>query len=123
MAGKNVIRSDLAEAVQRTSSLSRAESDRLVGQILGEICDTLARSESVQLSGFGAFNVRDKVERVGRNPKTAVEVPIEPRKSITFSASPLGTGERRQRETPPGVEPNGVPCCQTKKKRLPKADA
>ena len=89
MAGRNVIRADLAEAVQRAIDLSRHESETLVGQALGEICDTLARGGTVKLSGFGNFTVRNKGQRRGRNPKTGVEVPIEPRKSITFCASKL----------------------------------
>ena len=84
-----MIRADLAEAVQRAIDLSRHESETLVGQALGEICDTLARGETVKLSGFGNFTVRNKGQRRGRNPKTGVEVPIEPRKSITFCASKL----------------------------------
>ncbi len=87
MTGRNVIRTDLAEAVQRVSGLSRHESETLVGQVLGKICDTLARGETVKLSRFGVFTVRSKAQRPGRNPKTRVEVLIEPRKSITFSPS------------------------------------
>jgi len=89
MAGKNVIRPDLVHAVCQKVGISRVAAAELVSQALGEICDTLAAGESVKLSGFGIFHVRDKAERVGRNPKTGVEVPIEPRQSITFSASPV----------------------------------
>ena len=87
MSGKNLTRAELAGAVYRGAGLSRAESGELVEQVLGELCDTLARGEDVKLSGFGNFTVRHKAERVGRNPKTGVEAPIAPRKSITFSAS------------------------------------
>lgn len=87
MTSKNVTRMDLAEAVYQTVSLSRHESAELVGQVIGEICDTLAAGEAVKLSSFGVFTVRTKGERVGRNPKTNVEVPIEPHRSITFNAS------------------------------------
>jgi len=109
MAGKNVIRPDLVEAVRQRVSLSRTEATDLVSQVLAEICDALAAGEAVKLSGFGIFHVRDKAERVGRNPKTGVEVPIEPRRSITFSASPVlkayvnrasspSLGDRKDRE-------------------------
>lgn len=87
MGGKNIIRADLADAVFQKVGLSRAESSDLVGQVLREICDTLAKGEAVKLSGFGVFAVRDKGERVGRNPKTGAVVPIKPHQSITFSAS------------------------------------
>jgi integration host factor subunit alpha len=87
MASRNVTRIDLAEAVYQTVGLSRHESAELVGQVIGEICDTLAAGETVKLSSFGVFTVRNKGERVGRNPKTNVEVPIEPRRAVTFSAS------------------------------------
>jgi integration host factor subunit alpha len=89
MTGKNITRADLADAVFQKVGLSRAESSELVEQVLREICDTLAKGEGVKLSGFGVFAVRDKGERVGRNPKTGVVVPIEPRQSITFSASSM----------------------------------
>jgi integration host factor subunit alpha len=87
MASKNVTRMNLAEAVYQAVGLSRPESAELVEQVIGEICDTLATGETVKLSSFGVFTVRNKGERVGRNPKTNVEVPIEPRRAVTFSAS------------------------------------
>ena len=64
--------------------------------MLQEICDTLAKGEGVKLSGFGVFAVRHKGERVGRNPKTGAVVPIEPRQSITFSASSNAKGSRER---------------------------
>jgi integration host factor subunit alpha len=87
MAGKNITRMDLADAVYQKVGLSRTESAELVGMVLEEIAASLAAGENVKLSGFGTFIVRDKKERVGRNPKTGVEVPIEPRRAITFNAS------------------------------------
>ena len=89
MASKNVTRIDLAEAVYQTVGLSRHESAELVEQVIAEICNTLATGETVKLSSFGVFTVRNKGERVGRNPKTNVEVPIKPRRAVTFSASHL----------------------------------
>ena len=87
MGDRTVTRADLAEAVFRKIGLSRTESASLVETVLEEICSTIARGESVKISSFGSFLVRDKNERVGRNPKTGEEVPISPRKVMTFKAS------------------------------------
>jgi integration host factor subunit alpha len=87
MTGKTVTRAELSEAVYRKVGLSRAESAELVEQVLGEISDSLAAEEDVKLSGFGAFLVRSKGERVGRNPKTGVEVPLEKRTVLMFKPS------------------------------------
>ena len=87
MTGKTVTRAELSEAVYRKVGPSRAESAELVEQVLGEISDSLAAEEDVKLSGFGAFLVRSKGERVGRNPKTGVEVPIEKRTVLMFKPS------------------------------------
>ena len=80
-------RADLAEALHREIGLSRADSAKLVEQILESMCGALSRGENVKISGFGTFVLRDKGERVGRNPKTGVEVPIAPRRVLTFRAS------------------------------------
>ena len=82
-------RVDLSEALHRQIGLSRTDSAKIVEQILGEMCDALARGENVKISGFGTFVLRDKGERVGRNPKTGVEVPIAPRRVLTFRASQM----------------------------------
>jgi integration host factor subunit alpha len=82
-------RADLAEALHRKVGLSRAESASLVEQILGHMCEALSRGENVKVSGFGTFVLRDKGERVGRNPKTGIEVPIAPRRVLTFRASQM----------------------------------
>ena len=87
MASKTITRPDLSEAIYRKVGLSRAESARLVEQVLGEISDTLAAGKDVKLSGFGTFIVRSKKERVGRNPKTGVVVPIEQRTVMVFKPS------------------------------------
>jgi integration host factor subunit alpha len=80
-------RADLAEAINRKMGLSRAESLDLVERILAHMCGAMADGENVKISGFGTFVLRDKRERVGRNPKTGVEVPITPRRVMTFRAS------------------------------------
>jgi len=82
-------RADLAEALHREIGLSRADSAGIVEQILREMCEALSRGENVKISGFGTFVLRDKGERVGRNPKTGVEVPIAPRRVLTFRASQM----------------------------------
>ena len=82
-------RADLAEAINRKVGLSRAESLALVESILGQMSDAMSNGENVKISGFGTFTLRDKNERVGRNPKTGVEVPITPRRVLTFRASQM----------------------------------
>jgi integration host factor subunit alpha len=87
MAANTVNRADLCDGVYQASGLPRQEAARLVEQVLSEISDALVRGETVKLSSLGVFTVRNKAERVGRNPKTGVEVPIDPRRAITFSPS------------------------------------
>ena len=82
-------RADLSDALQREVGLSRADSAKLVEEILDHMCDALARGENVKISGFGTFVLRDKGQRIGRNPKTGVEVPIAPRRVLTFRASQI----------------------------------
>ena len=88
MTSRNVTRADLAQAVAQAVGLAKHEAIALAEQVLTEICDTLERGENVKLSGFGNFVVRNKGERTGRNPKTGDEVPIEPRRVVTFTPSP-----------------------------------
>ncbi|RFB80299.1 integration host factor subunit alpha [Methylovirgula sp. 4M-Z18] len=85
--GKTVTRADLAEAVYQRVGLSRIESAELVETVLSEISQVVARGETVKLSSFGSFVVRSKSERIGRNPKTGVEVPITPRRVMVFKPS------------------------------------
>ncbi|MGN6535819.1 MAG: integration host factor subunit alpha [Mesorhizobium sp.] len=87
MGGKTLTRADLAEAVYRKVGLSRTESAELVEAVLDEICTAIVRGETVKLSSFATFHVRSKNERIGRNPKTGEEVPISPRRVMTFKAS------------------------------------
>ena len=80
-------RADLAEAVYRKVGLSRTEAAELVEAVLDDICKAITRGEAVKLSSFATFHVREKNQRVGRNPKTGEEVPILPRRVMTFKAS------------------------------------
>ncbi len=99
MAGRTLTRMDLSEAVVREVGLSRNDSAQLVESVLQEIADALVAGESVKISSFGTFSVRDKAARVGRNPKTGEEVPISPRRVLSFRPSHLmkdriaGTGK------------------------------
>ncbi|MDF2639681.1 MAG: integration host factor subunit alpha [Novosphingobium lindaniclasticum] len=61
----------------------------MVETILQHMSDALSQGENVKISGFGTFLLRDKGERIGRNPKTGVEVPITPRRVMTFRASQM----------------------------------
>jgi integration host factor subunit alpha len=88
-AAGTLTRADLAESLHHEVGLSRADASRLVEQILTHMCEALSRGENVKISGFGSFVLRDKGERVGRNPKTGVEVPIAPRRVLTFRASQM----------------------------------
>lgn len=87
MAPQTVTRAQLSEAVYHEVGLSRNESADLVDTVLREIADTLTGGEPVKISSFGSFSVRQKGQRVGRNPKTGQEVPIPPRKVLVFRAS------------------------------------
>ncbi|TVR81608.1 MAG: integration host factor subunit alpha [Rhodospirillales bacterium] len=87
MAGKTITRARLSEAVYQEVGLSRNESAELVEALLDEIVRALAHDEVVKISSFGTFSVRQKGERVGRNPKTGEEVPILPRRVLVFRPS------------------------------------
>ncbi len=87
MGGKTLTRADLAEAVVQKVGLPRNELQDLVELILGEISASLASGEAVKLSSFGSFGIRQKGQRVGRNPKTGEEVPITPRRVLVFRPS------------------------------------
>lgn len=82
-------RADLSEQVHYEIGLSRADSASIVEQVLEHLCTALSTGENVKISGFGSFVLRKKGERVGRNPKTGVEVPIAPRRVLTFRASQM----------------------------------
>jgi integration host factor subunit alpha len=87
MAGHTVTRAQLADAVYQEIGLSHNESAELVESVLAAISDALERGEMVKISSFGSFSVRQKGQRIGRNPKTGQEVPISPRRVLVFRAS------------------------------------
>ena len=80
-------RADLTDAVSQAANLSRSEASGLVESVLESVTEALERGETVKLSSFGTFQTRDKRERIGRNPKTGEEVPITPRRVLTFRPS------------------------------------
>ena len=87
MSEKTLTRMDLSESVFREVGLSRNESAQLVESVLLHMSDALASGESVKISSFGTFSVRQKAARMGRNPKTGEEVPIDPRRVLVFRPS------------------------------------
>ena len=132
MAEKTVTRADLAEAVYRLNienrstepaePISREESAALVEAVLDEIANALVEGETVKLSSFGAFSVREKGARVGRNPKTGVEAPISPRRVPTFRASQVLKAQINGEAEPPkpaktkaAAESVGAPNAKSKK--------
>jgi integration host factor subunit alpha len=80
-------RADLAEMLNRQVGLSRADAAAMIESILGHVTTALLDGENVKISGFGTFVLRDKGQRIGRNPKTGIEVPITSRRVLTFRAS------------------------------------
>ena len=84
---KTTTRSTLSEAVFKNVGLSRNESSALVDSVFNEILKSLIQGDDVKISSFGTFIVRNKKERIGRNPKTGEEVPITARSVVTFRAS------------------------------------
>ena len=89
MLKKAVTRIELCEAVRKNSVLSRSESTKIVELMLEEITNCLEQGETVKLSSFGSFVVRNKGARIGRNPKTGKQVPITPRRIAVFKPSPV----------------------------------
>lgn len=89
MGGKTLTRADLAEAVFQKVGLPRNESAEIVELVLHEIVASLELGHTVKLSSFGSFGIRDKGQRIGRNPKTGQEVPITPRRVLVFRASTI----------------------------------
>jgi len=87
MSGRTITRAQLGESVYQEVGLSRSESADLLESVLNHVSDALARGETVKISSFGSFSVRQKGQRIGRNPKTGEEVPILPRKVLVFRPS------------------------------------
>ena len=87
MTEKTITRAQLGEAVYQEVGLSKVESADLLESVLTELSSALSQGESVKISSFGSFSVRQKSQRIGRNPKTGEEVPILPRRVMVFRPS------------------------------------
>ena len=99
MTTETVTRADLGEAVYQEVGLSRNESADLLESVLKFMTDSLVGGETVKISSFGSFSVRQKGQRVGRNPKTGEEVPILPRKVLVFRPSQVLKSQINRRST------------------------
>jgi len=97
MAGETITRAHLGEAVYQEVGLSRNESADLLETVLDLMTDSLVNSETVKISSFGSFSIRQKGQRIGRNPKTGEEVPILPRKVLVFRPSQVLKSKINQR--------------------------
>jgi len=86
---KTLTRADLSNALYKQIGLSLQECNQLVDSVIEEICTSLEQDDVVKLSSFGTFSLRKKKQRMGRNPKTGVEVPITSRTVLSFNASNL----------------------------------
>ena len=133
VTGKTLTRADLAEAVFEKVRLPRNEAAELVELVLKQIVYALERGESIKLSSFGSFGLRQKSERVGRNPKTGEVVPITPRRVIIFKASnimkerinaALSKRAKPGGEPPKSAEPDGAgkPAKSAKQSKASKSD-
>lgn len=101
-------KADIAENLFRTLGLNKREAKEIVELFFEEVRFALERGEIVKLSGFGNFNLRDKKQRPGRNPKTGKEIPITARRVVTFRAGQklkarveryAGSEERQEEES------------------------
>jgi len=109
MSETTVTRADLSEAVYQEVGLSRNDSAALVETILNEMVESLTRGETVKISSFGSFSVRQKGQRIGRNPKTGEEVPILPRKVLVFRASHVLKNKINRALSKAAAKPAGSP--------------
>ena len=113
MTGRTLTRADLSEAVYQEVGLSRHESAQLVESILKQMSDALAAGATVKISSFGSFSVRQKGQRVGRNPKTGAVVTILPRRVLVFRASHVLKNQINASSSPiSGLSAGGIsrPC-------------
>ena len=107
--GNTITRAQLAEAIYQEVGLSRNESADLLELVLGEITQSLLKGETVKISSFGSFSVRQKGQRIGRNPKTGEEVPILPRKVLVFRPSQLLKARIRDGHASRNTQDSGTP--------------
>ena len=103
MTGRTITRAQLAEAVYQEVELSRSESAELLESVLKYTAEALAKGETVKISSFGSFSLRQKGQRVGRNPKTGEEVPILPRRVLVFRPSQVLKARVNDKRQPRGA--------------------
>ncbi|NBX03020.1 MAG: integration host factor subunit alpha [Alphaproteobacteria bacterium] len=96
---KTLTRADLSASLYKQLGLSLQECNSLVDSVIDEICTSLEQGDNVKLSSFGTFSLRKKNQRMGRNPKTGVEVPITSRTVLSFNASNLLKGKVNEKLT------------------------
>lgn len=89
MSNNTITRADLVANLVDRFDLDKALAVKMLESVLNVVTTTLAAGKSVKISGFGSFNIREKNERVGRNPRTGVEAKISARNVISFKASPI----------------------------------
>jgi integration host factor subunit alpha len=87
MSNKTLTRADLSAAVYQAVGIPLSSATTIVDTVIDEVIEALASGETVKLSSFGTFSMRRKKQRIGRNPKTGIEVPIKPRTVLSFNAS------------------------------------
>lgn len=100
MGSRTITRAQLSEAIYQEVGLSRSESANLVESILAMVADSLIAGDTVKISSFGSFSVRQKGRRIGRNPKTGDEVPILPRRVLVFRPSHILKGRINGEDIP-----------------------
>ena len=86
---ETVTRSELVKQLVKTIPLTRQEAICIVENLFSQMSSALEQGDAVKISSFGTFSIREKVSRLGRNPRTGKEALISARKVITFKASPL----------------------------------
>jgi integration host factor subunit alpha len=97
-------KADMAERLFTKLGLNKGEAKELVESFFEEIRTALQQGEQVKLSGFGNFDLRDKNQRPGRNPKTGQEIPITARRVVTFRPGQKLKARVDAFEGPPGSE-------------------
>jgi len=109
---KSLTRSNIVDAIKKDFFITKFHAGEIVEDVLDEIASALTAGESVKIAGFGTFSVRDKKERIGRNPKTAEEVIITSRKSLSFRASPaLKKIVNGEEGSAPSDNDSSILCC------------
>lgn len=105
MSQRTITRADLCDALMRKTGASRLQVGVFLQALLDELEVAVARGEVVKIARFGNFQVRSKKQRVGRNPKTGQQVPITPRRVVTFRPSQVLRQRINRKPEPPQRAP------------------